>query len=60
MHPPHRQSLARISEELCIHVMTLYKWRKAWQLQGVRFSRCLIEMVEPSSCPAAIGWDCYV
>jgi hypothetical protein len=29
MHPPHRQSVARISEELGIHVMTLYKWRKA-------------------------------
>ena len=28
MHPPHRQSVARISEELGIHVMTLYKtWR---------------------------------
>ena len=25
MHPPHRQSVARISEELGIHVMTLYK-----------------------------------
>jgi transposase-like protein len=29
MNPPHRQSVARISEELGIHVMTLYKWRKA-------------------------------
>jgi transposase-like protein len=26
--------VARISEELGIHVMTLYKWRKAWRLQG--------------------------
>ena len=34
MHPPQRQSVARISEELGIHVMTLYKWRKAWRLQG--------------------------
>ena len=34
MHPPHRQSVARISEELGIHVMTLYKWRKTWRLQG--------------------------
>ena len=34
MSPPHRQSVARISEELGIHVMTLYKWRKAWRLQG--------------------------
>ena len=34
MHPPHRQSVARISEELGIHVMTFYKWRKAWRLQG--------------------------
>ena len=56
MHPPHRQSLAWISEELGIHLATLYNWRKAWRLQGVRFSRCLIEMVEPSSYPAAISW----
>ena len=34
MHAPHRQSVARISEELGIHVMTFYKWRKAWRLQG--------------------------
>ena len=44
MSPPQRQSVARISEELGIHVMTLYKlgihvmtlykWRKAWRLQG--------------------------
>jgi transposase-like protein len=34
MHPPHRQSVARISEELGIHVVTLYSWRKAWRLQG--------------------------
>jgi len=32
--PPHRQSVARISEDLGIHVITLYKWRKAWRLQG--------------------------
>jgi transposase-like protein len=34
MSPPQRQSVARISEELGIHVITLYKWRKAWRLQG--------------------------
>ena len=34
MSPPHRQSVARISEQLGIHVITLYKWRKAWRLQG--------------------------
>jgi len=34
MSPPHRQSVARISEELGIHVITLHKWRKAWRLQG--------------------------
>ena len=34
MSPPQRQSVARISEELGIHVMTLYKWRKSWRLQG--------------------------
>jgi hypothetical protein len=34
MGPPHRQSVAEISKELGIHVITLYKWRKAWRLQG--------------------------
>ena len=34
MSPPHRQSVAPISEELGIHVNTLYKWRKTWRLQG--------------------------
>jgi uncharacterized small protein (DUF1192 family) len=34
MSPPHRQSMARISAELGIHVVTLYNWRKAWRLQG--------------------------
>ena len=34
MSPPQRQSVARISEELGIHVMTLYKWRKTCRLQG--------------------------
>jgi hypothetical protein len=34
MSPPQRQSVARISEELGIHVITLYKWRKTWRLQG--------------------------
>ena len=34
MRPPNRQSVARISEELGIHVVTLYNWRKAWRLQG--------------------------
>ena len=28
MSPPHRQSVARISEELGIYVITLYKWKK--------------------------------
>ena len=34
MSPPHRQSIAQISAELGIHVVTLYNWRKAWRLQG--------------------------
>ena len=34
MSPPNRQSVARISEELGIHVITLDKWRKTWRLQG--------------------------
>ena len=34
MSPLHRQSVARISEELGIHAITLYKWRETWRLQG--------------------------
>ena len=34
MGPPYRQSVAQISAELGIHVVTLYNWRKAWRLQG--------------------------
>jgi transposase-like protein len=34
MSPPNRQSLAEIAQELGIHAITLYKWRKAWRLQG--------------------------
>jgi len=35
MSPPMRQSVARISEELGIHIVTLYNWRMTWRLQGV-------------------------
>jgi hypothetical protein len=34
MSPPMRQSVARISSELGIHVGALYNRRKAWRLQG--------------------------
>ncbi len=34
MSPPQRQIVARISEELGIHVVNLDNWRKAWRLQG--------------------------
>ena len=34
MTPPQRQSVARISEVLGIHVNTLYKWMKTWRLRG--------------------------
>jgi transposase len=34
MGPPHLQSVAQISAELGIHVVTLYNWRKTWRLQG--------------------------
>ena len=34
MSPPQRQSVAQITAELGIHVVTLYSWRKAWRLQG--------------------------
>ena len=48
MSPPHRQSVARISEELGIHVVTLYNWRKTWRLQGE---------VVPSSEKEPEGWS---
>jgi transposase-like protein len=32
--PPMRQSVAQISAELGIHIVTLYNWRKAWRMQG--------------------------
>ncbi|QCH15001.1 hypothetical protein CB0101_08725 [Synechococcus sp. CB0101] len=34
MSPPRRQSVAQISAELGIHIVTLYNWRKVWRLQG--------------------------
>ena len=34
MSPPHRQSVAQISQELGVHQATLYNWRKLWRLQG--------------------------
>ena len=34
MSPPHRQSVAQISADLGIHIVTLYNWRKTWRLQG--------------------------
>ena len=40
MYPPHRQSMARILEELGIHVINLYIWRKAWRLQGELVRSC--------------------
>ena len=48
MSPPQRQSVARIAEELGIHVVTLYNWRKAWRLQGE---------VVPASEKEPEGWS---
>ncbi|WP_396103166.1 helix-turn-helix domain-containing protein [Cyanobium sp. Morenito 9A2] len=48
MSPPHRQSVARISEALGIHAITLYKWRKTWRLQGE---------VVPASQKEQEGWS---
>ena len=48
MSPPQRQSVAQISEELGIHVVTLYNWRKAWRLQGE---------VVPASEKEPEGWN---
>ena len=48
MSSPHRQSVARISEELGIHAITFYKWRKTWLLQGE---------VVPASEKEPEGWS---
>ncbi len=48
MSPPHRQSVARISEELGIHAITLYKWSKTWRMQGE---------VVPASEKEPEGWS---
>ena len=48
MSPPHRQSVTRISQELGIHAITLYKWRKTWRLQGE---------VVPASEKEPEGWS---
>ena len=48
MSPPQCQSVARISEELGIHVMNLYEWRKAWRFQGE---------VVPASEKEPEGWS---
>ena len=48
MSPPNRQSVVEIARELGIHAITLYKWRKAWRLQGE---------VVPASEQEAEGWS---
>ena len=48
MSPPMRQSVAQISAELGIHVVTLYNWRKVWRLQGE---------VVPASEKEPEGWS---
>lgn len=34
MGPSQWQSMTEITQELGSHVITLYKWRKAWRLRG--------------------------
>ena len=48
MSPPIWQSVAQISAELGIHVVTLYNWMKAWRLQGE---------VVPASEKEPEGWS---
>ena len=48
MSLPMRQSVAQISAELGIHVVTLYNWRKAWRLLGE---------VVPASEKEPEGWS---
>ena len=47
MSPPHRQSVAQVSAELDIHLVTLYSWRKALRLQRA---------VVPASQKDPEGW----
>ncbi len=55
MSPPYRQSVAQISAELGIHVVTLYNWRKSWRLQGevVPASEKILRAGEP---PISSRW----
>ena len=48
MSPPHRQSVAQISAELGIHIVTLYNWRKAGRSQ---------DEVMPASDKDPDGWN---
>lgn len=48
MSPPNRQNVVEIAQELGIHSATLYKWRKAWRIQGV---------VVPASEKEAESWS---
>lgn len=51
MSQPHRQTAARISEELDIHVITLYRSRKTWRLHGE------VPVAAPTPPPrTAWGW----
>ncbi|WP_228006961.1 transposase [Cyanobium sp. LEGE 06143] len=36
MSPPLRQSVAEIAQELGIHMITLYKWRKARRFRDLK------------------------
>ncbi|WP_150883591.1 hypothetical protein [Synechococcus sp. RSCCF101] len=47
MSPPARQSVVRNCMQLCIHVVTLYDWMKAWRLQV---------QVVPESAREREGW----
>ena len=50
IRPPQLQSVARVSEELGNHGMTLYMSRKTWRLQGEVVP---IFQREPGGCSAA-------
>lgn len=40
MSPPQQRRFAQTPAEVCIHVMTLYNWRKASRLQDKVLSAC--------------------
>jgi len=56
MSPPHRQKMAQISEELGIHVVTFYNWRKASRLQGEAVTASEMKPIHPLWHQPEVVW----